>query len=350
MPSAWIERRQTASGLRYRIRFRLGGAESVPRYGGSFGTRREALSRLRWVEGELAACRLPDPGAALRESAGRRVPTVGEAAEAWRASRLDVAGSTGVAHQVALARLTPELAATPMDELQVPDVATWVAALAKQGLARSSIYKSLAALRMALDHAGLEPNPARDRRVKLPREVRPEVAPPTAAHVEAALAAVAPRYRLPLLVLEATAMRVGELEALVWGDVDEDAGRWRVHRTTAKTSRSRWVQVPADLFAAVLARVPREDRRSDARVFPGAEQARMRTALGRACAATGTPRFGLHDLRHRRLSVWHRDGVPAAEAARRAGHARPSITLDVYSHVLVDDREVDWAALLWGPS
>ena len=114
----------------------------------------------------------------------------------------------------------------------------------------------------------------------------------------------------------------------------------------SKTRRARWIQVPGDLFAAVLALVPREDRDPDARVFPRVEQARLRTDLGRACRATGTPRFGLHDLRHRRLSVWHRDGVPIREVAERAGHARASITLDTYAHVLVDDREVDHAAIL----
>ena len=81
-------------------------------------------------------------------------------------------------------------------------------------------------------------------------------------------------------------------------------------------------------------------------MFAGVAQAPLRTDLGRACKTTGTPRFGLHDLRHRRLSLWHREGVPAAEAAKRAGHARSSVTLDTYSHVLVDDREVNRAAAL----
>jgi integrase len=76
----------------------------------------------------------------------------------------------------------------------------------------------------------------------------------------------------------------------------------------------------------------------------------IRLSFGRpsagACRAAGVPRFGLHDLRHRRLSLWHHEGVPGADAARRAGHSRPSITLDVYSHVLVDGAGIDRAALL----
>jgi integrase len=89
--------------------------------------------------------------------------------------------------------------------------------------------------------AGVSPNPARDCvRVRLPREDRPEIQPPSAEHVEAVHRLLAPAYRLPLLVLDATGMRVGELEGLTWGDVDEPRERWRVSRAVAKTGRARW--------------------------------------------------------------------------------------------------------------
>jgi integrase len=41
-----------------------------------------------------------------------------------------------------------------------------------------------------------------------------------------------------------------------------------------------------------------------------------------------------HDLRHRRLTLWHQSGVPARELAERAGHSKPSMSLDVYTHVM----------------
>jgi len=46
------------------------------------------------------------------------------------------------------------------------------------------------------------------------------------------------------------------------------------------------------------------------------------------------PHYHPHDLRHRRITVWHQSGVVARELAERAGHARASVTLDVYSHVM----------------
>jgi integrase len=48
------------------------------------------------------------------------------------------------------------------------------------------------------------------------------------------------RYQLPLVVLDATGMRLGELERLCWGDVDEQDGRWRVTSAASKTKRARW--------------------------------------------------------------------------------------------------------------
>jgi integrase len=86
-------------------------------------------------------------------------------------------------------------------------------------------------------------NPVRDRMiVKMPREERHQVQPPTAEHVEAAVRLLPSRYRLATLVLDATGMRVGELEALSWGDLDEPRARWRI--ATSKTGRlARGVRV-----------------------------------------------------------------------------------------------------------
>src|SRR6185437_7758552 len=90
-----------------------------------------------------------------------------------------------------------------------------------------------------------DPNPARDRvTVRLPRQDKQEMVPPTADHVLAVHGLLPPAYRLPLLVLDATGMRLGELEQVTWGDVDEGRTRWRVSQAVSKTGRARWVPVP----------------------------------------------------------------------------------------------------------
>jgi integrase len=209
------------------------------------------------------------------------------------------------------------------------------------------VRKTVTVLAMVLDHAGITPNPARDRvHVRLPREDRPEIVPPATEHVEAANRLLAPAYRLPLLVLEATGMRVGELEALTWGDGDEPRGRWRVSRTVAKTGRARWVNVPPVLFAAVGERSPRDDRHPDRRVFEGVSADRLRTAISRACTAAGVPVFSPHDLRHRRISLMHLAGVPWATIGQGIGQRNLAVTANTYTHVLADERELDYASLL----
>src|SRR3954447_22596928 len=82
-----------------------------------------------------------------------------------------------------------------------------------------------------------------------------------------------------------TGMRVGELERLTWGDVDEARGRWCVSAGASKTGRARWVRVPADLFAAGSELVPRDDRTPERPVFHAFGADRFRTALTRACTA-----------------------------------------------------------------
>jgi integrase len=344
MPSVWIERRETSDRQsRYLVKYRLGGRESANRYAGSFATRREALARQRWVAGELAAMRVPR--VRELEKSTTSAPTLTEAAERWRSSRLDVAEGTAVGHRVQAKRLLPLLGSHRVDEITTADVAALVTALHEAGRKRETIRKSLTTLAQILDFAGVKDNPARDRvHVRLPREERAEPAPPTAAQIEAVLSLMPYRYALAVLVLDATGMRVGELEekALRCGDLDEANSRWRVRRAVEKSRRGRWVSLPPDLFSAVTATLPpREDRDPERPVFPGVTQERLRTAIVRACKASGRPTWSPHDLRHRRISLWHRQGETWALIGARVGQRSLRVTADTYTHVLLDDRELD---------
>jgi integrase len=344
MASAWVERRESGAGVRYRVRFRLGGRESVPRYAGSFATMREARIRRDWVAGELAALRVPDTrcvGASLSS------PTLRNAAEEWQASRVDVAEGTAATHKVNLRRILPILGDRRVDEVEPSHVAQLVSELHEKGLKRESIRKTVATLAMVLDYGGVAPNPARDKlTVKLPRETRLEPKPPTADHVLAVYRLLPSGYRLPLLVLDASGMRVGELEQLTWGDVDEPRSRWRVSQAVAKTGRARWVSVPPVLFEAVCALLPRDDRVPERRVFQGFGADRLRTAIARACNAAGVPSFSPHDLRHRRISLEHLRGQPWARIGELVGQRNLAVTANTYTHVLVDQSEIDYAALV----
>ena len=100
---------------------------------------------------------------------------------------------------------------------------------------------------MILDFAGVAPNPARDRvQVKLPREEPTEMEPPSAEHVEKVGWLLQPDYLFATLVLDATGVRVGELEAATLGDLDETRQSWLVRAAVSKTRRARWVALPDD--------------------------------------------------------------------------------------------------------
>jgi site-specific recombinase XerC len=98
-------------------------------------------------------------------------------------------------------------------DIDASRVAELVASLHSDGLKKQTIRKTVSVLAMVLDHARVQPNPARDKvTVRMPREERRIVEPPTAAHVEAVVGLLPSRYRLTVLVLDATGMRVGELD------------------------------------------------------------------------------------------------------------------------------------------
>jgi len=153
-------------------------------------------------------------------------------------------------------------------------------------------------------------------------------------------------YRLPALLLDATGMRIGELESLTWGDVDEPRQRWRVSGAVAKTGRARWVPVPDVLFEAVTRLVPREDRVPERPVFQGFGGDRFRTAITRACTAAGVPAFSPHDLRHRRVSLLHLGGMPWARIGELVGHDDLVTTARTYTHVVADEGALDYAEVL----
>jgi len=48
----------------------------------------------------------------------------------------------------------------------------------------------------------------------------------------------------------------------------------------------------------------------------------------------GLPPIRFHDLRHTAASLLLNKGIPVITVSRRLGHAKASITLDVYGHLL----------------
>ena len=239
-------------------------------------------------------------------------------------SRVDVSEATRIYHRSALFRAEP-LLDRHVDAIKAADVADLVGDLVAKGRSRETIRKTVTVLAMVFDHCSVMPNPARDRvRVKLPRDEREEVVPPSGDQVEAVHRLLAPAPPgFPSWFWTRLGMRVGELEQLTWGDVDEQRTRWRVSRSVLKTGAGRWVNSSAPvLFDALAADLcPRDDRTlKRRRLFEGVTGDRLRTAIARACVAAGIP-HPPHGLRHRRISLLHLGGAPGRASARASANA-----------------------------
>jgi integrase len=243
-----------------------------------------------------------------------------------------------VQHSTALNRALPTLGRRRLDEIGPQDVAALVADLHGRGKARESIRKTKTAI--------ATPNPARDPSVKLPREEVEEPQPPSAEHVAAVYRLIPSKHRVPLLFLDWSGARVSSVDKVLAGDYDEARRRVRLRAATTKTRRGLWVELPDVLAETIEAQLgPRGDRDPEARLFPDSGADALRTAIARACRAAAIPLFSPHDLRHRRISLLHLRGMPWARIGEFVGQ-RNLATANTYTHVLVDEAELDYAERL----
>ena len=336
MPSLTITTRQTRSGPRYAVRYRLGGRAYPVEHGGTFKTLREAKARRDLIGGELASGR--NPRDLLRAMTAVPAPVL--TLDRWRdrfiESRIDVDANTTKNYVSALKKACATFGDRDPSTITADEVAAWVADLAST-YKPGTIALYLLSLRMLFDFIGLEPNVARDPRVRKPKQVREEPQPPSAEHLLAILEAIGERWRLLFVTIEQGALRLGEAVSLRWADVDAANLRLRLPRSATKRDQARWVYLPEWLIESIEARCPLEDRVPERRVFGGITEASAYQAMLRACRNAKVPHYSPHDLRHRRITIWHQSGVPARELAERAGHARASMSLDVYSHVMPPD-------------
>ena len=239
MASASITKR----GQKYVVRYRLGGRAYPIVHAGSFDTKKDADKRLTIVKAELALGRNPEIMLdRMRETPGGGAVRFSDVAERYRLSRVDVAAETldGIAVHARL--LDKTFGDADPAAIRWQDVQEWIAGLSMKP---GSVRRYLGTLKLILDYGGIDPNPARDGRVKLPKMGREDVNPPSAGDVEAIKAHISKRYRLAFETLAATGMRVGELYALLWCDVDIARSRFRVKDGKSAAAR-RWVAVPSE--------------------------------------------------------------------------------------------------------
>lgn len=196
-----------------------------------------------------------------------------------------------------------------------------------------------AALQAAVQAERIPANPAR-RTVRLARkQAAAEFYPATRNEVEQIADAMPrPDWRLAVLVMYGTGVRVSEALGLQHGDVREGfirATRQAVSPVATGPLKHRAggefrdVPMPAWLAAEIPAGAPGAFLVTDRRAV------RFRAAFMQACKSAGVPEtFTPHMLRHMWASSMLAAGVPVTDVAGYLGHASVQVTYATYRHYI----------------
>lgn len=169
-----------------------------------------------------------------------------------------------------------------------------------------------------------------------------------------------------------TGMRQGELLGLKWDDLDWETQTIKVRRqlayrpggghefTAPKTSNGLRTVLLGVAAISVLRnclkicnrmKVDKADLWNDLDLmFPSTvgspiHPANLRRSFRKLLRLSGLPHVRFHDLRHTAASLMLNYGIPVIVASKRLGHAKPSITMDVYGH-LIPSRQEEAAMLM----
>ena len=153
-----------------------------------------------------------------------------------------------------------------------------------------------------------------------------------------------PLHIMAFYTLFWTGMRVGELLALTWADVDLTKGTISISKTlymvngkptitTPKTSTSsRSISIPDFLVAMLKDYRSISQYISDEQIFPIHASSLLRV-IKRTAPLANVKAIRIHDLRHSHASMLINAGCNALEVADRLGHKSPAMTLNIYSHI-----------------
>jgi integrase len=192
----------------------------------------------------------------------------------------------------------------------------------------------------------IEDNPV--RKTRLPRRgLQPERTVLTPEQLNSLLEKLPEPSRSLVWLLVLTGLRIGELLALRWQDIDLPAGLLRVSRTLYEgrfdepKTRSSVRTVPLSTKGVeILASVRPGAPNLDALVFctkrstPLSRRNLSNRQLVPTCEELKIPRIGWHSLRHACVTLLDAVGTPLGTVQSLVGHASPETTRGIYLHSL----------------
>ncbi|MFC5947429.1 tyrosine recombinase XerC [Pseudonocardia lutea] len=293
-------------------------------------------------------------------------------AEAWWSEINDGAKSPGTlrAYRDRLDRqVKPSLGSLRVRELSTGVVDRHLKAVRERhGVAVTKLVRTVLSgmCGLALRHDALDRNPVRDapRLSGTPKKDPVALIAPQARQLRALLTYddVAVRRDIPDLVsaMFATGLRIGEVCALGWDDVDLEAGTVRtagmvvrergkglkIRRDQSSKVKGRRLRLPTWAVEMLRRRRP-QDTTSEPLVFPAAkgglrDPSNTQADLKEALIASGYEWVTSHVFRKTVASMMDEAGLSSRAAADQLGHAKPSMTSDrYYGRAIVDTGAAD---------
>lgn len=277
-------------------------------------------------------------------------------------SKKEIATNTRTSYQTAIEHMG-SLKNVELRDVQPVQIESMLKSVAKPR-ARENVFAVLrASLNRAVKLQLIPTNPCLllDR----PKHQRKQIRPFTTTERASILKAVAEdRSEVAVILGMTIGLRIGEILGLQWGDID--GASLTVNRQASETKGITTIKQPKswsglrsillpeiclDALSRRRAVAMKEGNAASPWVFPNLSgNVLSRTNFTRdvwtaLLKQLDIPHRGFHHTRHTAATLMLNNGVPIHVVSRILGHANPSITLNVYAHLMTDQREAAAAAI-----
>jgi integrase len=295
----------------------------------------------------------------------QKTPTFGEYAEKWLDGYVSthLKYTTQKSYEYIIRFHLGKLKSRPLDQIKRPELRELIYEKLKSGLSPKTVVNIKAVISSLLNHSFEDGlilgNPAaRLGKFIKRRDPKADINPLDREEARVFLEAMQahyPRYYPFFLCALRTGMRLGELLALEWGDIDFRGGFIEVRRshthghfTTPKNGKARRIDMSGQLAETLkeLSTLRKREALASGRgevvdlVFVNEDgrlinESNLRNRVFfKALEKAGLRRVRIHDLRHSFASLLIQNGESLAYVRDQMGHYSIQITVDTYGHLV----------------